>query len=190
LRRALGLRRQGFRSIRELPIFLADHPMTRSLLSTLTVTMLCVCAVAGVAAAKTSHAGWPAIDGVLKMHKHDQSAHMHGTHRSDELLGGHGSDTIYGRSRADVLWGDYKPSGQNTWQFDRLNGGAGNDFIYASHGRNVIRGGPGNDTIHAHFGRGTIDCGSGNDIVFLSHRGRPGWRLRHCERISYKTLGY
>ena len=164
--------------------------MARSATSLVIVAFVCACAFAGGAAAKTSHAGWPTIDGVLKMHKRDQSGHIHGTHRSDELLGGHGSDTIWGRARADVLWGDYKPSGQNTWQLDRLNGGSGNDFIYASHGRNIIRGGPGNDTIHAHFGRGIIDCGSGYDVAFISHRGRRGWRIRHCERISYRTLGY
>jgi Ca2+-binding RTX toxin-like protein len=164
--------------------------MARSATGLVIVAILCACALAGVAAAKTSHAGWPTIDGVLKMHKRDQSAHMHGTYRSDELLGGHGSDTIWGRRSADVLWGDYKPSGQNTWQHDRLNGGGGNDYIYASHGYNTIRGGAGNDTIHAHFGRGTINCGSGWDIAYVSHRGRRGWRIRNCERISYKTLGY
>jgi Ca2+-binding RTX toxin-like protein len=152
--------------------------------------VLFVTANAGSAIAKTSHAGWPTIDGVLKMHKRDQNGHLHGTSRSDELLGGHGSDTLWGRNSADVLWGDYKPSGQNTWQVDHLYGGAGNDFIYASHGRNVIDAGAGNDYVKGHFGHGVIDCGSGNDVVYVSHRGRKGWKIRHCERISYKTLGY
>jgi RTX calcium-binding nonapeptide repeat (4 copies) len=143
-----------------------------------------------VAIANTSHEGWPTIDGALKMHKADQSGAIRGTGRNDELLGGHGNDTIYGRGGHDVIWGDYKPGGQPTSQVDHLYGGAGNEFIYASHGLNRIGAGAGNDTIHAHFGHGTIDCGSGRDIVFLSHRGRSGWTLRHCERISYKTLGY
>ncbi|HMJ33240.1 MAG TPA: calcium-binding protein [Baekduia sp.] len=163
--------------------------MTR-LLPIFCLPILATAALTGVAAAKTSHAGWPEIDGVLKMHKQDQSAQMHGTARNDELLGGHGSDTIWGRDGHDVIWGDYKPSGQNETQVDHLNGGAGNEFIYASHGRNVIRAGAGNDTIHAHFGRGVIDCGSGNDIAYVSHKGRKGYTIRHCERISYKTLGY
>jgi hypothetical protein len=164
-------------------------PMTR-ILSALALMLAAALAVAGVATANTSHAGWPAIDGVLKMHKQDQSSSMRGTHRNDELLGGHGSDIIWGSTGHDVIWGDYKPSGQNTWQLDRLNGGAGDDFIYASHGRNAIRAGGGNDTVHAHFGRGLIDCGSGTDIAFVSHRGRKGYKIRNCERISYKTLGY
>jgi Ca2+-binding RTX toxin-like protein len=162
--------------------------MTRLLPISL-LLLLAATAFAGIASAKTSHAGWPTIDGVLKMHKQDQSRHMHGTARNDELLGGHGSDTIWGRDGHDVIWGDYKPSGQNETQVDHLNGAAGNEFIYASHGRNVIRAGAGNDTIHAHFGRGVIDCGAGRDIAFVSHRGRKGYKIRHCERISYKTLG-
>jgi hypothetical protein len=162
----------------------------KRLLPIFLLLLLSTAALAGVAVANTSHEGWPPIDGVLKMHKQDQSEAMHGTGRNDELLGGHGSDTIWGRDGHDVIWGDYKPSGQNTTQVDHLNGGIGNEFIYASHGMNVIRAGAGNDTIHAHFGRGIIDCGSGNDIAFVSHKGRKGYDIRHCERISYKTLGY
>ena len=90
----------------------------------------------------------------------------------------------------DVLWGDYKPSGQPTGQHDRLYGGPGRDFIYASHGRNVIDAGPGDDYVKAHFGRGVVDCGSGRDVVYVSHRGRRNWKIRNCERISYRTLGY
>jgi Ca2+-binding RTX toxin-like protein len=151
--------------------------------------LLCALPLA-VAAANTSHAGWPPITGRLKMHKRDQSAPMRGTSRNDELLGGHGSDRISGRRGHDVIWGDYKPGGQPVTQYDQLSGASGNDFIYASHGTNSIAGGAGDDTIHAHFGRGTIDCGSGTDTVFVSRRGGSGWRLRGCERISHKTLGY
>jgi Ca2+-binding RTX toxin-like protein len=147
-------------------------------------------ATAGPAAAQTSHQGWPKIDGALKMNKDDGDDTITGGAKSDELLGGHDSDTIYGQGRADVLWGDYKPSGQGTAQFDRLYGGAGSDFIYASHGRNAIVAGAGNDTIHAHFGRGSIDCGSGHDTLFISHRSRRGYSIRHCERISLKTIGH
>jgi Ca2+-binding RTX toxin-like protein len=160
------------------------------------ISFASLCATAAIAAtsatvsAQTSHAGWPRIDGKLQINKDDGNDTLAGTRRSDELLGGHGSDTIYGRDRADVLWGDYKPSGQGTAQFDRLYGGAGADYIYASHGRNAIFAGAGNDTIHAHFGRGSIDCGAGRDTLFISHRSKPGYKIRHCERISFKTLGY
>ena len=159
-----------------------------------TIAAIAACAVAvavgGVAQAKTSHDGWPKIDGVLKMNKDDGDGTMAGTGRSDELLGGHDSDTLYGNGRADVLWGDYKPSGQGTAQIDRLFGGDGADFIYASHGQNIIVAGNGNDTIHAHFGRGSIDCGAGRDTLFISHRSKPGYQLRNCEQISFKTLGH
>jgi Ca2+-binding RTX toxin-like protein len=154
------------------------------------VITLAVIAVCTTAVAQTSHEGWPAIDGKLKINKDDGNDTLTGTGKSDELLGGHDSDTIYARDRADVLWGDYKPSGQGTAQVDHLYGGAGADFIYASHGRNVIVAGSGKDTIHAHFGRGSIECGGGRDILFLSHRSKPGYRIRHCERISFKTLGH
>jgi hypothetical protein len=108
----------------------------------------------------------------------------------NELLGGHGSDTINAGPWGDVIWGDYKPSGQPTNQIDHLTGGAGNDFIYSSHGTNVIDAGAGDDQIKAHFGRGTIDCGPGNDLLYISRSGMKGYTIRNCERISHKTLGY
>jgi Ca2+-binding RTX toxin-like protein len=108
----------------------------------------------------------------------------------NELLGGHGSDTIHAGPWGDVLWGDYKPSGQPTDQRDQIFGGDGRDFIYASHGTNVIDAGPGDDWIKAHFGSGTIDCGPGNDLLYISRRAMKGFTIRGCEQISHKTLGY
>jgi hypothetical protein len=163
--------------------------MRRALLS----VILCVSLYAvPVAAANTSHAGWPQIDGALIMHKLDQSGPIYAPFPwlHNELLGGHGNDTIYAGNAGDVLWGDYKPSGQPTTQYDVLQGGAGRDFIYASHGHNVIDTGTGNDVVHAHFGYGSITCHSPQTIVFLSHRSRKGYTLQGCGHISYKTLGY
>ena len=108
----------------------------------------------------------------------------------NELLGGHGSDTIHAGPWGDVLWGDYKPSGQSGSQRDRLYGGPGNDHIYASHGVNTIKAGSGNDWIKAHFGRGTIDCGPGRDTLYLSGSAIKHFKVRGCERISHRTLGY
>jgi Ca2+-binding RTX toxin-like protein len=162
--------------------------MRRPLLAVVPIVLLAW--GASVAAANTSHDGWPRIDGVLRMHKQDQSTTMRGTTRNDELLGGHGNDDIWGRGGHDVIWGDYKPGGQPTAQVDHLHGGAGNEFIYASHGRNVIDAGAGDDTIHAHFGHGSIACGAGTDTLFISHRARKGYKISGCETISYKTLGY
>jgi hypothetical protein len=144
-----------------------------------------------VAIAKTSHAGWPKIDGRLIIHKHDESTPMIGTkRRHNELLGGHGDDTIVAGAIGDVLWGDYKPSGQPATQRDVIKGGAGKDFIYASHGFNTISSGGGADQIHAHFGRGTITCASPKPTIFLSHRSRKLYRLHGCPHISYQTVGH
>jgi Ca2+-binding RTX toxin-like protein len=162
--------------------------MRRPLIA-LIATFAVLAGTAAVAPANTSHEGWPKIDGVLKMHKQDQSGTIDGTTKSDELLGGHGNDVINGNEAADVLWGDYKPSGQPTTQWDHLNGGDGNDFIYASHGRNTIAAGPGKDTIHAHYGYGSIDCGPGKDILYISHRAKKKYKIKRCETISYKTNG-
>jgi Ca2+-binding RTX toxin-like protein len=148
-------------------------------------SVACTC----VALGKASHDGWPQIDGELRMHKSDQSGPIHGTKRSDELLGGHGSDQIYGGPAGDVIWGDYKPCCQPGSQHDVLAGEAGRDYIYASHGYNEISAGPGDDVVHAHFGQGTVDCGPGRDLLYLSHRSRPKYRIRSCERISYHHEG-
>ena len=156
----------------------------------LTTLALLAAGTAG-AAAKTSHAGWPAINGDLKMHKADQSGTLRATklNKHNELLGGHGSDTIRAGKVGDVLWGDYKPGGQPTSQTDRIYGGAGKDFIYASHGANFIHAGGGADQIHAHFGHGGIWCGGGKVTLFLSHKSRKRYQLHSCERVSYRTEG-
>jgi Ca2+-binding RTX toxin-like protein len=146
---------------------------------------------AATSVAKTSHAGWPKINGELQMHKADQSGVLSGVRdRHNELLGGHGHDDIRAGNAGDVLWGDYKPGGQPTTQVDRITGGRGKDFIYASHGRNIITTGRGRDVVHAHFGRGVIRCGSSKATVFISHRSRKHYKLHGCRHISYKTLGY
>ena len=109
----------------------------------------------------------------------------------NELLGGHGNDTIHAGRWGDVLWGDYKPSGQPSTQVDRITGGAGRDYIYASHGWNTIRAGGGNDFVKAHFGRGVVDCGGGRDTLYISRRAKRSgrYKFRRCERISHKTRG-
>jgi hypothetical protein len=126
------------------------------------------------------------------LHKNRSCAHHSGTvarRGHNELLGGHGNDTIYAGPRGDVIWGDYKPSGQPSSQVDRIYGGNSRDIIFAGHGTNFIRAGGGNDWVKAHFGRGIIDCGGGRDVLYVSRRAQKSYRIRHCERISHKTLG-
>jgi RTX calcium-binding nonapeptide repeat (4 copies) len=149
---------------------------------------------------KASHDGWPTNNcnwrkhphgqgcGVYRSHNKNQNGVIRGTGRSDELLGGHGDDVIRGGPAGDVIWGDFWPCCQPAGQSDYLSGGDGNDFLYASHGRNAIDGGSGNDVIHAHFGQGgSIDCGSGYDVLYVSHRTKPRYSRRDCERISFSS---
>jgi Ca2+-binding RTX toxin-like protein len=168
-------------------------PTTSTFRRALVVALLAVSlSGATLATANTSHAGWPHIDGFLIMHKRDESGVIRAPlpFLHNELLGGHGNDTIYAGDAGDVIWGDYKPSGQPTTQSDVLQGGAGRDFIYASHGNNIIDTGGGDDVVHAHFGHGSITCHSNTTVVFLSHKSRPGYRLLGCHHISYKTDGH
>jgi Ca2+-binding RTX toxin-like protein len=146
----------------------------------------------GIAAAKTSHAGWPTVDKAqLKIDHTDSGVTFTGVPgKHNELLGGHGSDTLIAGRVGDILWGDFNPSGQSSTQVDTIRGGAGKDFIYSSHGRNVISSGGGADQIHAHYGRGTITCSSPKATVFLSHRSQKLYKLRGCPHISFKTVGH
>jgi len=135
-----------------------------------------------------SHEYWPTIHGRVVKANNGQSRTFHGTRHSDELLGHHGSDTLYGRGGSDVLWGDWEGGAdQPTNQLDRIYGGRGNDFIYGSHGRNVIFGGPGHDAISVHFGRGYVDCGPGRDIVHVARSRRKNYRFRNCEKFDYRS---
>ena len=142
------------------------------------------------AAAKTSHAGWPKVDKAqIKIDHTDDGVTFTGVpDKHNELLGGHGSDTLIAGRVGDILWGDFNPSGQNATQVDTIRGGAGKDFVYSSHGRNVISSGGGADQIHAHYGRGTITCASPKATVFLSHRSQKLYKLRGCPHISFKTV--
>jgi hypothetical protein len=104
---------------------------------------------------------------------------------NNELLGGHGDDTIHGGPWQDVIWGDYKPDGQPLDQRDRLHGGAGRDFIYASHGWNTIKAGPGPDFVKTHWGYGIVDCGAGRDTLWTARRNLRAkkYKIRNCERV-------
>jgi Ca2+-binding RTX toxin-like protein len=134
-----------------------------------------------------SHAYWPTIHGKFRKATHGRSARFVGTRKSDELLGHHGSDVLSGRGRSDILWGDHDGVGQPTSQNDLIFGGAGNDFIYGSHGRNTIYGGAGNDAISVHYGHGFVDCGPGRDIYHVARSIRKHYRFVHCEKVEYRS---
>ena len=160
-----------------------QESMRRAMVLTLTALLL----VTAVAVGKASHAGWPVIDGKTVLRKAGKSGPITGTAKSDELAGSSGNDIIRGLGASDVIWGAFDPSvPQYASQYDQLYGGAGRDFIYASHGRDLIEGGPGNDVIHAHFGRGSIDCGPGHDLLYLSHKSKRVYKVRNCEQITFR----
>ncbi len=98
-------------------------------------------------------------DGALWIAETASARTYDGTDDNDELLSHHASDTINGGAGKDIIWGDWDPNSNPTDQRDRLNGDAGADWIYTSHGTNTVRGGAGNDFIYAYYGHGTIDCG-------------------------------
>ena len=132
-----------------------------------------------------SHKHWPKIDGVVK--NNWSGGRLEGTGRSDQLMGRHRNDILHGGDESDVLWGDATPSGQPWRQRDRIFGGRGDDFIYGSHGRNVIRGGPGNDAISVHYGRGVVDCGAGRDIYHVARSRKRKYRFLNCEKVDYRS---
>jgi hypothetical protein len=139
--------------------------------------------------AEASHAGWPA-DQCLKMDKGSPGIshtlvglkHVH-----NWLLGGYGNDTIYGGDAGDVIWGDYHPEGQPESESDYLHAGAGNDWIYSSHGYNEIWTGAGDDHLALVYGHGTIHCNGPGVKTFVMRylpQNRP-WTLVGC---THKVL--
>lgn len=130
---------------------------------------------------KVSHKGWPAITGVF-FQVTSGSHTFTGGEENDELLGRHGDDRLVGKGGKDVLWGDWDPKNNTTKQRDVLDGGAGDDWIYSSHGKNTIRGGAGKDYIWVYYGRGTVDCGPGFDTLRIKLQ--SGYRHKNCERIK------
>jgi Ca2+-binding RTX toxin-like protein len=134
---------------------------------------------------KTSHEGWPFNDGVYwKVYSSGSGKHhFTGGPKNDELLGHGGSDTINGGGGSDVIWGDWDAHNNGSSQYDTLIGGPGRDFIYPSHGYNVVNAGPGNDVISAFYGRGIIDCGPGRDVAEI--RENHAFRTRNCEVVRH-----
>jgi Ca2+-binding RTX toxin-like protein len=152
------------------------------------VSILTIPALAAAGANATPKDDWPTINGQLWLNTYDFNTAHNGTPWNDELLGGHGDDDIYGGAGHDVIWGDHKASGNTEAQRDRVHAGPGNDWVYASHGRNVIYGGPGQDTIRVWFGRGFVDCGGGDDdVLYVSRTQNKKVKRRHCEHVSHKS---
>jgi len=132
-----------------------------------------------------SHKGWPKITGILWKVLDSRDHQRVGTEDNDELLGHHGNDKVVGLDGRDVLWGDWDPKGNTTKQSDVLRGGPGNDFLYPSHGKNLMYGGPGNDRIIAYYGHGLIDCGPGKKDYAQTRWQSNAYRVRNCEHVRH-----
>lgn len=143
----------------------------------------------GTTTACAGHEYWPrmTLKDVQKADPNKGSTLRGKLNKNNELLGWHGSDHLYGSNRADVLWGDNVGDGQPTSQHDTMFGGAGNDFIYSSHGLNTIDAGSGNDAIKSRFGHGILNCGSGIDIVYIPKSRKSNWKFKGCEKFEYRT---
>jgi hypothetical protein len=131
---------------------------------------------------------WPKLSGILwqvvdESRDPQQQRTKLGGPLNDELLGHHGSDTLLGAGGHDIIWGDWDPVANNSRQRDVLSGGAGNDWLYPSHGRSIVRGGPGADYVWAYYGKGTIDCGPGLDMARIRTNG--AFTTRNCEQIRH-----
>jgi hemolysin type calcium-binding protein len=143
---------------------------------------------AAAVAVATPKDDWPKINGELWINTHDHDTTHTGTAANDELLGGHGDDVINGGEGHDVIWTDHKATGNTKRQKDTVDAGPGNDWVYASHGRNTIYGGPGQDTIRVWFGRGFVDCGPGKrDILYVSKTQNKKVKRRNCEFVKHKS---
>ena len=162
----------------------------------LTLAALAVCAAALLLAAAAfgmaSHEGWPHTTH-HEGHPNNESGTMRGLDgRHNMLLGGDGNDTIWAGDEGDVIWGDSHPDGQPESQRDFLHGGAGEDWLYASHGYNEIWTGAGNDHVALVYGYGTVHCnGPGlKTLVMRLLRRNRHWRLVGCSRrkiVPYKA---
>src|SRR5688572_8580245 len=150
--------------------------------------------LADAAVAKTSHKGWPRINGMLLMNKNDSSRPLDARPGRDPFGGQDRSyrcDTIHTRGqcghRLNAL-----PDGRKVVTrkagHNKLLGGHGSDTIYAGPWGDVIWadykpsgqpesqhdtifGGNGRDHIYASHGRNTIRAGGGNDWL-KAHWGR------------------
>jgi Ca2+-binding RTX toxin-like protein len=114
-------------------------------------------------------------------HKYEETDLVPAGIGHNELLGGDGNDTIHAGPAGDVIWGDSHAAGNDTTQVDRLYGGAGDDWIYASHGTNYIWTGAGEDHVLLVYGHGVVYCnGPGRKILVMR---------KLAENRHYKLLG-
>jgi len=175
--------------------------------------LACACALsAPIAAANTSHDGWPSISGMLLMNKNDDSRPLDARPGHDPFAG---EDEEYSCDEVH-LRGDCQrrilEEGVVTSRpgHNELLGGHGSDTIYAGPWGDVlwadykpshqptrqsdtIVGGPGRDFIYSSHGTNAIAAGGGDDWV-KAHFGRgtidcgPGRDLLFISRRAQRVF--
>jgi Ca2+-binding RTX toxin-like protein len=163
---------------------MASRRTITALWLTTTVALLaCTATASGMA----NHEGWPP-DEHHQGHPGNESGVMHGhSGVHNMLLGGDGNDTIWAGNEGDVIWGDSHPGGQPSSQRDFLHGGAGEDWLYASHGFNEIWTGAGNDHVALVYGYGTVHC-NGPGLKTLVMRFLPQNRHFHLVGCNHMVI--
>lgn len=103
-------------------------------------------------------------------HKYEETDLVPAGIGHNELLGGDSNDTIHAGPAGDVIWGDSHAEGNDTTQIDRLYGGAGDDWLYASHGTNYIWTGAGEDHVLLVYGHGVVYCNGPGRKIFVMRK--------------------
>ncbi len=148
----------------------------------------------GGARANTSHAGWPAITGMLLINGGDQNRPLDGRPGRDPYGGSDPGTCAPLRHGGRCLPGGLNRTVPAGIGHNELLGGHGNNTIHAGPAGDVIwgdykpsgdpltqidhlYGGPGNDIIYAAHGRNYVHTGGGRDIV---HAHFGGGEI-HCD---------
>jgi Ca2+-binding RTX toxin-like protein len=178
--------------------------------------LACACLLpVSVAAANTSHEGWPRIDGALLMNKADWPRPLDARPGQDPFGGRdmrYSCDQIHRRGRCQLRFVWHFPARglvmTSAPGHNELLGGHGSDTIYAGPWGDVLwgdfkpsgqpagqsdqlYGGPGRDFIYASHGTNTISAGAGNDWI-KAHFGRgsidcgPGNDLLYISRRAQR----
>src|SRR5689334_16133432 len=150
-------------------------------------TFLTLLALAAPAAASTTHAGWPGIDGMLLMNKDDSARPLDAQPGHDPFAGQDGNYSCDSQHSTGACQQRFVESGDGFVVTDgpghnELLGGHGSDTIHAGPWGDVIwgdykpsgqptrqhdelYGGPGRDHIYASHGRNAIRAGGGDDWI-------------------------
>ncbi|KRF06434.1 hypothetical protein ASG88_19970 [Nocardioides sp. Soil777] len=134
----------------------------------------------------------PALGYVVELLGSSYSDHLLGTEGPDQLIGNGGGDRIDARGGDDLVmnaWDEYSPPpGENA--DDVFDGGAGDDSLDSTGGRDTMTGGPGRDHLRKERGATTMDGGPDTDVLelYLSRGGHTVTGGDGVDAISVSVL--